>query len=168
MWRAGSSRVSRTGSTRLRRDRRSSQPVVVSDRVMFTALNATKHAERTEFLLEPRTSVPKRQRNKFDPTFVPAKGCAWARARQAAGQRPRPRPGECPRGPLVLLEVGAPTRSSGCLRIRSGTIGGSPPSLPPSSPPQGWRGGPDSGLDVRQPGQRIEEDQRRPRPARLG
>jgi hypothetical protein len=41
-------------------DRRNSQPVVVSDGIMFTALNVTKQAERTDVFPEPRISVPKR------------------------------------------------------------------------------------------------------------
>jgi DNA polymerase len=43
---------------------------------MLAALNATKHAKRTGVLPGPKTSAPKHHRNKFDPTFVPPKGCA--------------------------------------------------------------------------------------------
>lgn len=44
---------------------------------MVAALNITKHAD--DVLTEPRTSAPRRQRNKNDPTFVPPKGCASRR-----------------------------------------------------------------------------------------
>ena len=53
MWRADLSRVSRTGSTHLQRDRHFSERFVVWDRVMSAALNVTKYVEPTDVLPEP-------------------------------------------------------------------------------------------------------------------